>query len=364
MNVLALPPRQRSEAARIALTASCRDTDDLPKVADAGEVVTVGGERVQIMHNGLRVLADGYYGAWMTDLIGRLRGHHEPQEERAFHEVLCHLPDQATMLEVGAYWSYYALWFLKERPHGRALALEPDPAHLALGQRNAALNDLPLGFRQGIIARGAAARIPFQTESSGVCEVDAIPLEMLVDTLGGRVDLLLCDAQGGEIDLVHALAPLVADRRIGMLVLSTHAQPISGDALTHQRCLSALKDLQADILVEHDVHESFSGDGLIVAAFGGVPEAWCEPTISRNRYETALFRNPLYDLAELQADLGDRISTTTLVHALYRQLLGREADPAGLEYHVRGLRQSGDVEALVRNLMASAEFSQRGMVSP
>lgn len=67
------------------MAARCRDCDDVPKVADAGEVLeTPEGERIQIMHNGLRVVADGYYGQWMTDLIRLCRGHHETQEERIF----------------------------------------------------------------------------------------------------------------------------------------------------------------------------------------------------------------------------------------------------------------------------------------
>ena len=57
-----------------------------------------------------------------------------------------------------------------------------------------------------------------------------------------------------------------------------------------------LKDFGGTILVEHDVHESFSGDGLIAACFGKEPTNWKEPPISLNRYSTSLFRNPLYDL--------------------------------------------------------------------
>jgi hypothetical protein len=44
--------------------------------------------------------------------------------------------------------------------------------------------------------------------------------------------------------------------------------------------------------------ESFSGDGLIAAYFGREALQWKEPPISRNRYSTSLFGNPLYDLAE------------------------------------------------------------------
>lgn len=84
-------------------------------------------------------------------------------------------------------------------------------------------------------------------------------------------------------------------------IISTHAESISGDPLTHQRCLAVLREIGATILVEHDVHESFSGDGLIVAKLGPVPSDWSPPSISYNRYSEALFRNPLYDLAECRS---------------------------------------------------------------
>ena len=58
-----------------------------------------------------------------------------------------------------------------------------------------------------------------------------------------------------------------------------------------------LKDFGGLILAEHDVHESFSGDGLIAVYFGNKTLQWTQPSISRNRYSTSLFRNPLYDLA-------------------------------------------------------------------
>ena len=91
----------------------CRDTDPIPKVRRAGHVVLLtDSRRVQIMHNGVQVVADGYYGAWMTKLIELCSGHHEPQEERIFHEVVSRLPPGGTMLEVGGFWAYYSIWFL------------------------------------------------------------------------------------------------------------------------------------------------------------------------------------------------------------------------------------------------------------
>src|SRR3954469_16892907 len=74
-------PVSTTAEARIEMAASCRDADPIPKVRGAGRVVSLpDGRQVQVMHNGVRVVVDGYYGAWMTRLIERCSGHHEPQE--------------------------------------------------------------------------------------------------------------------------------------------------------------------------------------------------------------------------------------------------------------------------------------------
>ncbi len=54
---------------RIKLTTSCRDSDVIPKVADAGQMRSENGAPVQIMHNGLRVIQGGYHGDWMAEVI-------------------------------------------------------------------------------------------------------------------------------------------------------------------------------------------------------------------------------------------------------------------------------------------------------
>lgn len=74
---LPFPPAEMDLEARIAMTARGRDADAIAKVAGAGEVFfDEAGARLQRMHNGLKVLADGYCGAWMTRLVERCGGHH------------------------------------------------------------------------------------------------------------------------------------------------------------------------------------------------------------------------------------------------------------------------------------------------
>jgi hypothetical protein len=66
---------------RVIETISADDVDGIPKQPGAGEVFEKDGEQYQLMHNGVKVILHGYCGAWMTDVIHGLRGHHEPQEE-------------------------------------------------------------------------------------------------------------------------------------------------------------------------------------------------------------------------------------------------------------------------------------------
>lgn len=296
------PPVLLDSAGRIALTASCRDADVLPRVEGAGTIETDAetGARVQIMHNGLRVEADSYYGAWMSELIERLAGVHEPQEEVVFDSLLWRMPQQATMIEIGAYWSYYSIWFLSMHPSSRqAIGLEMDPAHLNVGRRNARLNDLDMRFFHGRKGAENAPPAEFLTESSNVQSVPTYGLSGLMDAADvERADLLLCDAQGGEIELLEGIGPVVARRGIGVLVMSTHHHMITGDPLTHQRAIAMIQEGGGRVALEHDVAESFSGDGLIVADFDGSLDGWEPPSISYCRTSKSLFRHPLFDLEE------------------------------------------------------------------
>ncbi|MGH7237078.1 MAG: hypothetical protein ACREGF_00910, partial [Candidatus Saccharimonadales bacterium] len=111
--LLATPIWIKDEEARVSMTISCRDSDYIPKIKNAGAITSRGGQQVQIMHNGLRVVVGGYHGEWMSRIIRELKGHHEPQEEKVFHEILKQLDDSAVMIELGAFWSYYSIWFNK-----------------------------------------------------------------------------------------------------------------------------------------------------------------------------------------------------------------------------------------------------------
>jgi FkbM family methyltransferase len=298
-----LTPEMMTVDQRVEMTTKCRDMDGVPRVPRAGQVQVLSDQtRVQIMHNGIRVLADGYYGEWMTRLIELCQGCHEPQEERVFYEVMARLPADATMIELGGFWCFYSLWFLSSGKRRRAIVVEPDPKHLRVGQMNARLNGLTPAFVHGFAGSTPSDPVPFQTEESGEILLKRLSVPVLMEFQRiERLSVLHCDIQGAEFDMLCGCKGLFESRRIQFVFVSTHDHRISGDPLTHQRCLAVIRNCGGRIIAEHDV-QSYSGDGLIVAYFGDDNGCAGAPVrVSYNRYSDSLFRNPLYDLAAARA---------------------------------------------------------------
>jgi FkbM family methyltransferase len=258
------------------------------------------------MHNGVEIVEGCYYGAWMTEVIRSLRGHHEPQEEVVFHALLERLSGAGTplMVELGAFWAYYSLWFLERYPGGRAVMVEPDPNYLAVGERNFVLNRRTGTFVQAAVGAPGAKMHPFVCESDGkVRTVPLLSFDDLVAEFGlDRIDLLLLDVQGAETDFLRGAVDRLADR-VRFLVISTHHHAISGDPLTHQRCLELIRRAGGSVIAEHSVAESYSGDGMIAASFDPV-DAGAHVEVSRARASESLFGDTSSELAELVEGLA------------------------------------------------------------
>lgn len=245
---------------RVRLAVACRDCDGIPKVEDAGCVRSSPDGDYQVMHNGIRVFCDTHYGPYNVEVIRRLRGHHEPQEEAVFHRVLTQLPADAVMLELGSFWAYYSLWFLKRIPDGRAILVEPVPAALRAGQRNFALNGMTGRFVHAAVGDRVAPESRVTLWEGMDVDVECTTVDDLVRRFElPRIDLLHVDIQGHEVGMLHGAADALGRRLIGWIFISTHGENI------HQRCLQLLRRAGYGIAVEHTPGESHSVDGLIVA---------------------------------------------------------------------------------------------------
>jgi FkbM family methyltransferase len=255
------------------------------------------------MHNGLLVEAGGYFGDWMAEIIRTLRGHHEPQEELVFDQIVRRLSEEsgpAIMIEFGSFWAYYALWFCRTIPSARAIAIEPDPANLEVGRRNAALNDLSAAvtFVHAAVGDQPGQPLAFPAESNGEgYQVNQCDLRSVLETAGlDRVDLVLADVQGAETTLLERGANDLRQGRVRFLIVSTHHHSISGNPLTHQQALRLLTDLGAHVICEHTVGESFSGDGLVAVSFDQ-RDRDLMVEVSRARTKDSLFGELEFDLA-------------------------------------------------------------------
>lgn len=287
---------------RTSMTVGCRDADYIPKVDGAGKVFKNNeGVQLQKMHNGILVESGGYYGDWMVEIIKTLKGHHEPQEEKVFHEVLKKIGANSTMVELGAHWGYYSNWFNKEKKGAVNYCFEPDPGYMDGGIRNSNHNSTNLKYVHAAAGRTGTKNLRFYPETmpgEGL-DVPVISVDEAVKKYKlEKIDLLHMDIQGAELDALEGAVESIKKNKIRFVFVSTHHHSISNDPLTHIKVLRFLESYGASIVCAHSVHESFSGDGLVVASFSKKDSNF-KVDVSHNTSGNALFIDTEQDLAEL-----------------------------------------------------------------
>jgi FkbM family methyltransferase len=287
---------------RADMTISSRDADYIPKVKDAGKVSTLkDGTKVQIMHNGINVVSGGYYGDWMVRVIKELNGHHEPQEEKAFYEVLKRVKAGGTMVELGSHWAFYSIWFNKDIKNAKNYCIEPDPGYIEIGKQNAQLNNVSIDFKQAAAGDNDTKELEFPPETmpGQTIIVPILSVDKIVKTNKiKKIDILHMDVQGAELSALDGAKESIEKGKVRFVFVSTHHHSISFDPLMHQKCMKFLIDNGASIIASHSIHESFSGDGLIVASFDKQDKDF-RVDISRNYSGNDLFIETEEDLAAL-----------------------------------------------------------------
>jgi hypothetical protein len=201
-----------------------------------------------VMHNGLRVDPLGHYGKPMLEVMVRNRGVHEPEEERAFQYVLADLPDKPVMIELGSYWAFYSMWFLKKTRKGRAFLVEPFSLHIESGKKNFRRNGCVGDFTIGCIGKLDAPGVP------------SIRIDEFAGSRGlSNIDILHSDIQGAEHEMLLTAPELLAKQRISFLFISTHRNDI------HRDCVCFLKKHGYNVVRDTDLDATTSEDGLILA---------------------------------------------------------------------------------------------------
>jgi hypothetical protein len=243
---------------------ACPDNAFIPRVPNAGRVT---GD-VQIMHNGLKILVGSYYGKGSVGLLRKNKGVHEPQEERVFQEVLKYVPPNSVMIELGAYWGFYSMWFCQTVRGGHAYLVEPVAEHLAFGKRNFELNSLQGHFTQALV--GAAS----SSASDGtrtICVDDLVAEHQLP-----QVAILHSDIQGFELDLLHGAEKTIGQGKVFFFFISTHSEEL------HRACEEFLLRRDCSTVASVTPAESFSVDGILVCRAAHAPVVPAIP-LSRKR---------------------------------------------------------------------------------
>ena len=251
---------------RIADVLSSPDNARLPRVANAGRVI----DGFQVMHNGLKVIVNGYYGDGITRMLQLNRGCHEPQEEVVFDAIVRTLPPGAVMVEAGAYWSFYAMWFCREINSAKAFLIEPVASNLAIGKANFQLNGINGDFTQAYV--GCAPGI--HTDGTPILSVDSFATERKLS----RLHVLHADIQGAEVSMLEGAYTLLSARQIDYLFISTHSVDL------HEQCASFLRTQHYQLLASVDPEESHSVDGVLVACSPGIVPPVFAPPLKKPKY--------------------------------------------------------------------------------
>lgn len=243
---------------RIRDVISCPDNTRLPRVANAGCIIN----GIQVMHNGIEVIVDGYYGNGITRMLAANGGCHEPQEEVVFESIVRSLPPGAVMIEAGAYWAFYSIWFCKTIPQARAYLIEPEKINFDIGKQNFAHNNC-----QGEFSHGYVGALPGRADDGlSIIAIDEFTAERGLD----HVHLLHADVQGAELELLTGSKNLLSSHAVDYLFISTHTMEL------HSQCIDALQQHGYRILASVDMTETYSVDGILVA---------CSPTVTPPVFE-------------------------------------------------------------------------------
>jgi len=247
---------------RTRQAVACPDNAFIPRAARAGRIEG----SIQIMHNGLKVRVGSYYGRGAVGLLKKNQGVHEPQEERVFQEVLKQIPSGGVIVELGAYWGFYSMWFCSQVRGGKAYLVEPKADNLARGKENFQLNGLSGHFVNAWVgARSGAA----PDGGKMICMDDFVAEQKL-----GQLSLLHSDIQGAELDMLHGGAEILNGHKVSYTFISTHGEEL------HAACDQFLQDKGYLLLASVRPAESYSIDGILVHR---APHAPALPPIKLSR---------------------------------------------------------------------------------
>ena len=156
------------------------------------------------------------------------------------------------MIELGSFWAFYSLWFMRNFPQAKTLMIEPEVFNIESGKRNFETNGA-----EGFFVNAFVSDKHEQQKPNGVrtITVDGIKDEFELD----NIDILHCDIQGYEGAMLAGAVDILSNQLAEFLFISTHSNEL------HRDCLETIKAHDYRIICDIDLDDTYSDDGLIVA---------------------------------------------------------------------------------------------------
>jgi Methyltransferase FkbM domain len=151
---------------------------------------------------------------------------------------------------MGAFWSFYSMWFQKEIQQAVNYMIEPDSFNLGQGKRNFKLNKMKGTFIQAFVGKESSIGQPVGT----LCIDDFVN-----DKAIPFIHMLHSDIQGYEYEMLLGAEKTFEAKKIGYVFISTHSNEL------HYQCLEFLNRKGFYIIASVDIDETYSEDGLIAA---------------------------------------------------------------------------------------------------
>ncbi|MBL4708662.1 MAG: FkbM family methyltransferase [Flavobacteriales bacterium] len=230
---------------RIQKVMDAPENRNIPRSNMAGSI----NEGNLIMHNDIKVDPLSYYSFPLLKMLIDNKGVHEPEEEKIFQEVLKSLDPnkKMCMLELGAYWSFYSMWFLSKFPNTDCYMVEPSRKNLYYGKKNFRLNR-----REGTFIHAGIGNKSNNSQSilcvDDICEKNQIAF----------LDVLHSDIQGFELEMLQGSKRMLSEGRVGFVFISTHSNEL------HSDCRKTLLDYNFTEVANVDLDHSSSWDGILV----------------------------------------------------------------------------------------------------
>ena len=214
---------------------------EIEKCEGAGKILQISNSECVNMYNDVKVLRNGYYGDF-SEILLLNNGVHEPSEEFVFQKVLSEIKKNSPiMYELGSYWCFYSMSFLKKFPLGLSLCVEDGKSEMQVGIKNMALNGMSAHFVNQRVSNG-----------QGCWSIDN-------NAVHPHIDLLHSDIQGYELEMLLGAEHYLQNKLVDYIFVSTHSQ------FLHHQCLQFLIAKNYHIIAEVDFHNTFCEDGIIVA---------------------------------------------------------------------------------------------------